>query len=171
MLRKIQGEPLKPDHVFRYVRLPFSWPLSQAEFLTLAPGRLSHIPSCCESILRLTIESVQRNQVYLSGLGHRGLLEWWQDPWSFFQLSNWDHLLLRCVGNAGICRQPAWGIPPVEKVLRLRVPQANASHTLREPHWIFSNISPKTIFCLPYLIMLSTYFSDITVGLSPTTFL
>ena len=88
MLRKIQGEPLKPDHAFGYVRLPSSLPWSQVEFLTLDPGRLSHMPSCCESILGLTIESVQGNKVYLSGLGHRGLLEWWQDPWSSSRLSS-----------------------------------------------------------------------------------
>ena len=51
--------------------------LSQAEFLTLDPSRLSQVPSCCESILSLTIESVQGNQVYLSGLGQQGLLELW----------------------------------------------------------------------------------------------
>ena len=35
----------------------------------LAPGRLSHVPSCCESIVGVTVESVQGIQVYLERTG------------------------------------------------------------------------------------------------------
>ena len=35
----------------------------------LAPGRLSHVTLCCESILGVTVESVQENQVYLDWIG------------------------------------------------------------------------------------------------------
>ena len=34
-------------------------------FPMLAPGRVSHLPSSFELILRVTVESVQGNQVYL----------------------------------------------------------------------------------------------------------
>ena len=40
------------------------------------------LPSCFESILGMTVESVQVSQVYLEWIGHRGLLEWSSDPWS-----------------------------------------------------------------------------------------
>ena len=33
---------------------------------------LSHVPSCCESILQVTVESVQGNQVYLDWIGTLG---------------------------------------------------------------------------------------------------
>ena len=38
MLRKTQGEPLKPDHAFAYVWLLSSWSLPWVGFLMLAPG-------------------------------------------------------------------------------------------------------------------------------------
>ena len=38
MLRKFQGEPLKPDHVLAFCQASFRMTLSQAGFLTLAPG-------------------------------------------------------------------------------------------------------------------------------------
>ena len=37
-----------------------------------------------------------------SGLGHQGLFELWENLWSCSQVSSWDRLLLKCVGNAGI---------------------------------------------------------------------
>ena len=39
MLRKFQGEPLKPNHVLAFCQASFLMTLSQAGFLTLAPGR------------------------------------------------------------------------------------------------------------------------------------
>ena len=36
------------------------------------------------------------------GLGHQGLFELWQNLWSCSRVSSWDHLLLKCVRNAGI---------------------------------------------------------------------
>ena len=38
------------------------------------------MPSCVESILRVTVESVQGNQVNLDWIGISGLLEWWHNP-------------------------------------------------------------------------------------------
>ena len=40
MLRKFQGEPLKPDHVLVFCQASFRLTLSRAGFLTLTPGRL-----------------------------------------------------------------------------------------------------------------------------------
>ena len=40
MLRKFQGEPLKPDRVLVFCQASFLMTLSQAEFLTLAPSKL-----------------------------------------------------------------------------------------------------------------------------------
>ena len=37
-----------------------------------------------------------------SELGHQGLFELWQDPWSSSWVSSWDGLLLRCDGNSRI---------------------------------------------------------------------
>ena len=42
---------------------------------------MSYIPPWCESILRVTIEAVQGNQVHLESTEIFGaLLEWWPDP-------------------------------------------------------------------------------------------
>ena len=38
MLRKFQGEPLKPDHVLAFCQASFHMTLSWVGFLTLAPG-------------------------------------------------------------------------------------------------------------------------------------
>ena len=38
MLRKFQGEPLKPDHAFAFCQASFHMTLSWVGFLTLAPG-------------------------------------------------------------------------------------------------------------------------------------
>ena len=38
MLRKFQGEPLKPNHVLAFCQASFVMTLSQAGFLRLAPG-------------------------------------------------------------------------------------------------------------------------------------
>ena len=40
MLRKFQGEPLKPDHVLVFCQASFLMTLSRVGFLTLAPGML-----------------------------------------------------------------------------------------------------------------------------------
>ena len=40
MLRKFQGETLKPDHVLAFCQASFRMTLSRVGFLTLAPGRL-----------------------------------------------------------------------------------------------------------------------------------
>ena len=39
MLRKFQGEPLKPDHVLAFCQDSILMTLSQVVFLMLAPGR------------------------------------------------------------------------------------------------------------------------------------
>ena len=46
------------------VRFPVELTYGSVAFFPAATG-LSHVPSCCESILGVTVESVQRNQVYL----------------------------------------------------------------------------------------------------------
>ena len=46
------------------VRFPVELTYGSVAFFPGATG-LSHVPSCCESILGVTVESVQRNQVYL----------------------------------------------------------------------------------------------------------
>ena len=38
MLRKFQGEPLKPDHILAFCQASFLMTLSWAGFLTLAPS-------------------------------------------------------------------------------------------------------------------------------------
>ena len=47
-----------------------------------------------------------------SWLGHRGLLEWWYDPWSSSWVWSWDFLFLRCNGNARIAFPMKQGIEP-----------------------------------------------------------
>ena len=42
----------------------------------------------------------------------RVLLEWWQDPWSFFRASSGDRLLLSCDGNASIRSPKNQGMGP-----------------------------------------------------------
>ena len=45
------------------------------------PTGLSHVPSWCESVLRMNVEAVQGNQVSLEWTGTSGgLWEWWHDP-------------------------------------------------------------------------------------------
>ena len=39
MLRKFQGEPLKPDHILAFCQASFRMTLSRAGFLMLAPGK------------------------------------------------------------------------------------------------------------------------------------
>ena len=62
------------------VRLPVvlaHWPVA---FPRGATG-LSHVPPWCQSILRVTVEAVQGNQVALEWTEtFGGLLEWWQGP-------------------------------------------------------------------------------------------
>ena len=63
---------------------------------------LSQVPSCCETILGLTVESVQGNMVYVEWIWTRCHLEWWHAPKSYPRLSGGDCLLLRFEGNARI---------------------------------------------------------------------
>ena len=50
------------------VRFPVELTYGSVAFFPAATG-LSHVPSCCESILGVTVESVQGNQVYLEWSG------------------------------------------------------------------------------------------------------
>ena len=71
------------------------------------------------------------------------------------------------------CREPAWGILPVAKVMRKGAWQnAKAGSGLRNPPGFSQASTPKIRVCLLYRVMLSTYSSDITGGLSspPPTF-
>ena len=70
------------------------------------------------------------------------------------------------------CREPAWGIPPVAKVMRKGAWQnAKAGSGLRAPHLGFSRAStPRTKICLLYCIMPFTNSSDSNRELSSTTF-
>ena len=56
------------------VRLPVELTLGSLAFSRGATG-LSHVPSCCESILGVTVESVKGNQVYLEWIGTSGSFE------------------------------------------------------------------------------------------------
>ena len=72
--------------------------------MAYSPGAtgLSHLPSCFELILAVTVESVQGSQVYLECIWDIGDLEWWHISWSSSRVSSGDRLLLRCEGNTGI---------------------------------------------------------------------
>ena len=66
------------------------------------PTGLSHVQLWCESILGVTVEAVQENQVPLEWtVTFGGLLEWWHDAWSSSRLFCGESLLLRCDGNTG----------------------------------------------------------------------
>ena len=55
--------------------------LNRDQWLSLESTELSHMLSCFESILRVTVEYCRGVRCIWSGLGHRGLLELWHDPW------------------------------------------------------------------------------------------
>ena len=67
------------------------------------------------------------------------------------------------------CWEPAWGVPPIAKVMRLRGLTGKGESGLREPHWICSCICPKNQ-SLPALLHYAfhLYFWHYR-GLSPTT--
>ena len=55
--------------------------LSLVAFPRGFPTGLSHVPSWCESVLRMNVEAVQGNQVSLEWTETSGgLWEWWHDP-------------------------------------------------------------------------------------------
>ena len=64
MLRKFQGEPLKPDHVLAFCQASFRMTLSRAGFLTLAPGtqppQLSVSLAKCQEKPRSTVPGVMQ---------------------------------------------------------------------------------------------------------------
>ena len=51
--------------------------------------RLSHFPSCFESILWVTVESVQGNRVYLEWIGTSGSFGIVARPLEFLSTFNW----------------------------------------------------------------------------------
>ena len=64
--------------------------------------------------------------------------------------------------------EPAWGIPPMAKVMRKEAWQnAKAGSGLRGPPGLSQASIPQTRVCLLYCVMLSTSSSDINRGLSP----
>ena len=66
------------------------------------------------------------------------------------------------------CREPAWGIPPVAKVMRKGAWQnTKAGSGLRGPPGFSRASTPKTRVCLLYCVMLFNYSSNINRGLSP----
>ena len=54
------------------VSLPVELTQGSVAFLRGFPTGLSHVPSCCESILGVTVETVLGNQVYLEWIGTLG---------------------------------------------------------------------------------------------------
>ena len=50
--------------------------------------RAVNLPSCFESVLDVTVESVQGSQVYLQCLEYQVLLKWWQELWSSSRVSS-----------------------------------------------------------------------------------
>ena len=94
----------------------------------LAPGRLSHMPSCCKSILGVTVESVQGNNVYLEWIGTAVSFEIVARPLEF-------------------CRAPACGILPVANIMK-----KEACHKQRQdqtsgiPWDILEHLPPKLEF-------------------------
>ena len=66
-------------------------------FLKLAPCRQSHVPSCCELIIGLTVKLVQGNQVYLEWIETLGSFGMVARPLEFLATFK-----LRCDGNPGI---------------------------------------------------------------------
>ena len=63
---------------------------------------LSHLPSCFELILEVTVESVQGSQVYLECIGTSGSFGMVALPLEFLSTFKWRLLTLEVQGNAGI---------------------------------------------------------------------
>ena len=79
------------------------------------------------------------------------------------------HIVKPMVFPVVMCREPAWGVPPMAKVMRVRGPTGKGESGLREPHWICSCICPKNQ-SLPALLHYAfrLYFWHYG-GLAPTT--
>ena len=97
--------------------------------------------------------SVQRNH----GIFHLN-----NPPLSYMLLQLWLYLSV-----LPRCWEPARGVPPVAKVMRLRGPTGKGESGLKGTSLDLLCICPKTRVCLLYCVMLSTYSSDINRGLSP----
>ena len=79
--------------------------------------------------------------------------------------SRWYH---PTISSSVICQEPAWGIPPVAKVMRKGAWQnAKVGSGLRGPSGLSRASTPKTRVCLLSCVLLSTYSSDITRGAIP----
>ena len=68
------------------VRLPIELIQGSVAFPRGATA-LSHVPLWCESLLGLTVEAVKEITFICHGLRHRGLLEYWHQPWRSSRLS------------------------------------------------------------------------------------
>ena len=65
MLRKFQGEPLKPDHILAFCQASFRMTLSWAGFLMLAPGTSLSF-TIFQSLLKfMSIESVKLSDHFI----------------------------------------------------------------------------------------------------------
>ena len=62
--------------------------LNRDQWLSLESTELSHMLSCFESILRVTVEYCRGVRCIWSALGHRGLLKCWHNPWRFSRVSS-----------------------------------------------------------------------------------
>ena len=60
------------------------------------------MPLCCELILRVIVESVQGNQVYLEWIGTSGSFGMVERLLEFLSTFKWRLLTLEVQGNAGI---------------------------------------------------------------------
>ena len=63
MLRKFQGEPLKPDHVLAFCQASFLMTLSRVGFLTLAPGKGLYFGGAPKS-LQMVIAAMKLKDAY-----------------------------------------------------------------------------------------------------------
>ena len=62
---------------------------------------LSHLPLCFDSMFGVTVESVQRSQVYLEWIGTSGSFQIVARPLEFLSSVKLRPPILRCDGNAG----------------------------------------------------------------------
>ena len=63
MLRKFQGEPLKPDHVLVFCQASFLMTLSRVGFLMLAPGKRLYFGGAPKS-LQMVIAAMKLKDAY-----------------------------------------------------------------------------------------------------------
>ena len=71
------------------VRLPVELTQGSVAFPRGFPTGLSNVPPLWVSILRVTVEAVQGNQVPLEWTENfGGILEWWHETWSSSRLSH-----------------------------------------------------------------------------------